>query len=164
MDTADETPRRDDHVIAVIFGLLFLCGGLVFVVGSLGAYHRDTTLLATGERTQAQVVALERIRDTGPDGSTDHLVRYRFTAPDGRTIVKQSGLGRSSWEQLRVGGPVEVVHRADDPTKAMLVDGGVTSLAMVLVASLFGLLMGAGGGALLAAVAWRFRRRSRGGA
>jgi len=152
---------REDNGIAIAFGLLFLGGGLLFSVGSWGAYVRDTTLLDTGTRVQAQVVALERIRDSGQDGSTDHLVRYRFTTPDGHTVEKQGGLGEAAWRTLRVGGPVEVVYSPDNPTKGLLVGGGVTSLGMVVLSSVFGGVMGSFGLVLLASVARRFWTRGR---
>jgi hypothetical protein len=151
----DEPETRDDNRIAVIFGLLFLAGGLVFTVGTWGAYLRDTTILDSGVRVQAEVVSLERIHDTGPDGSTDHLVKYRYTAPDGRTIVKQAGLGRTQWSTLRVGGPVDVAYDPGDAAKALPVGGGVTSPALLAISSVFGLVMGGGGLALLLAVARR---------
>lgn len=153
---------QDDNGIAIGFGLLFLGGGLVFSVGSWGAYVRDTTLLDTGTRVQAQVVALERIRDTGQDGSTDHLVRYRFITPDGRTVERQGGLGEAAWRALRVGGPVAVVYSPDNPSKGLLVGGGVTSLGMVLLASLFGVVMGTFGIVLLASVARQYWTRRQG--
>ena len=157
----DHAVNREDNRIAVVFGLLFLGGGLLFTVGAWGAYLRDTRILEDGVRLQAQVVSLERIRDTASDGSTDYLVKYRFTAPDGTVVQKQGGLDRASWNALRVGGPVAVAYHPDDPARGLLVGGGVTSLPMVLVSSLFGLVMGAGGVALLAAVAGRFWRRRR---
>ncbi len=157
----DAAVDRDDNRIAVIFGVLFACGGLVFAVGGVGAYHRDTTLLAAGERVTAQVVALDRIRDASPDGSTDYLVKYRFTTHDGRTIVKQGGLGQAAWRALRVGGPVEVAYDPANPTKGLLVGGGVTSLPLVVISTLFGLVMGGFGLALLGTVARRWWNRTR---
>jgi hypothetical protein len=153
---------EEHNGIALTFGLLFFGSGLFFVVGTWGAYHRDTSLLSVGQRAEAQVVALERIRDSGQDGSSDHLVRYRITLPDGSVVEKQAGLDRSSWQSLKVGGPIEVVYDPDQPRTGFPVGGGVTSLFIVWLATVFGSVLALGGLSLLVVLAKRFARRLRG--
>jgi hypothetical protein len=152
---------EEHNGIALTFGLLFFGGGLFFVVGSWGAYHRDTTLLSEGRRAQAQVVALEHIRDAGQDGSSDHLVRYRITLPDGGVVEKQAGLDKSSWQSLTVGGPIEVIYDPGQPRKGFPVGGGVTSRFIVWFATIFGAVFALGGLSLLVVLAKRFARRLR---
>lgn len=146
--------------LALTFGLLFFGSGLLFVFGSWGAYHRDTALLSEGRRAQAQVVALERIRDSGKDGSSDHLVRYRITLPEG-VVEKEAGIDRSFWQSLRVGGSIEVVYDPDRPRNGFPVGSGVTSLSIVWFATIFGTVFALGGLSLLVVLAQRFGRHLR---
>jgi len=153
--------RSDEGLgIAAVFGSLFLAGGGLLAFGGWGAWDRDSGLLDHGLRTQAVVVALDRIPDAL--GDTSHLVRYRFTLPDGRVFERQRHLPATDWRALQVGGPVTVVYQADDPTRGYpLKGGGVTSPAAAWLALGMGGLLAAGGGALLVVVVHRLFRRVR---
>lgn len=149
--------------IATVFGVLFLAVGLLFTFGVWGAFERDRMLLLVGERAQAQVVALDMIRDTL--GDSDYLVRYRFSGPGGQVVERQRHLNKSAWRKLKVGGPVTVVYAADDPMRSFPLGGGVTSAGAVGLSLLIGTPLGLAGGALLAVAGLRkvrsLRQRSR---
>lgn len=146
--------------VASIFGGVFLAGGLLLAVGGWGAWSRDSRLLTEGQRTQAVVVALDRIRDV--EGDSSYLVRYRFTLPDERVVENQRHLRARDWRLLRVGGPVEVVYDPAHPKQGFpMQGGGVRSVGAVWLLLGVGGALAAGGGALLVAVAYRLIKRVR---
>ena len=121
--------ETEGNGIVMVFGALFLSVGLVLTFGVWGAFERDRMLLLVGDRAQAQVIALDTVRDT--QGDSDYLVRYRFSVPVGRIVERQRRLNASAWRKLKVGGPVTVVYAADDPMRSFPLGGGVTSAAAV---------------------------------
>ena len=91
--------RRDEHLgIATVFGALFFVGGAVLAIGGIGAWSRDSRLLGEGQRTEAVVVALDRIRDT--QLSETLLGQFTPASGDPRLIAryaKMSAEARSSF-------------------------------------------------------------------
>ena len=146
--------REEGNSIATVFGLLFLAVGILFIFGSLGAYKRDTDILNNGLRASAQVLALDSV--TPADGDADHFVKYAFTGQDGVTYKNERIIGKTVWDKLVVGETIEIAYQANNPDKNFPVTGGgVTSLVLVFIMSIFGLGMSAFGLALVWAVVER---------
>ena len=75
--------------LAMGLAALFVVVGLVFAIGSWGAYLTDTQIAREGGRATGTITDKSVSRG---DDDTDYLLRYRFTLPDGRWQTGQHGI------------------------------------------------------------------------
>jgi hypothetical protein len=115
----------------VLVGVLLLVAGLVclvFVVYSLG---RDISVWVLGRQVDAEVIELAVVRTSGIDEQEltfDYYVTFRFTTPDGQSIVNTVKADVREWGALNEGGPVSVVYFPLYPAHNRLDDSRFVSL------------------------------------
>jgi Protein of unknown function (DUF3592) len=108
-----------DSLGTITRGLILVAAGVTLLGVVLPLQLRTRTLLKHGVRVHGTVVDAEEKTGRGSDN-----LRYRtyhpvveFTTTDGRTVTFTSGLGFSV-RQPRIGSPVPVRYRPDDPERA----------------------------------------------
>lgn len=153
--------EKEANGITAVFGALALAAGVLFASSGWSGYERDRSLRAITERTEAQIVALDVRRDA--KGDREHLVRYRFTLADGRSFEVERAVDGTAWRKLKIGSPLTVVYRPEDPNQGFPLSGGATSAGLARLAVAIGGVMALGGLALLGVVARRLYRRPRDG-
>ena len=108
--------------ILKIIGSVFAFIGLVFILVSFWNYRNTRQFLAQSATAPGEVVDLVlRSSQTG-DSRTSSGVYYpvvRFATPEGQYIEFQSGVG-SQPPAYRIGDPVTVRYRPDDPYRARI--------------------------------------------
>jgi Protein of unknown function (DUF3592) len=125
---------------------LFVVVGLVFAIGSWGAYLNDTRIARSGARATGTITGKTVSRG---DDDTDYEIRYEFALPDGRRQAGRHAIARDDWDTRRVGAPLAVSYDAGTPARNFPVGYGVTSLGVTIALSLLGALFAGFGGALL---------------
>ena len=106
-------------------GALLLSAGLV-CLSLLGfSLARDLSLWLLGRTVAGEVTELwvERL-DEKQEGelSFRYLIRYRYTAPKGRTFTRESTLSAREWSGLAIGSPIPVIYFPLAPGHARLED------------------------------------------
>ena len=122
----------------LLFGLFFLTIGAIGAVGGWGAYLRDRAIVRTGTRVEARVVRKHVMRDA--ESGNEYSVDYAFALPDGRRVASTAYLSRREWTTVTVGAALPVLYAPDSPRRSFPEGGGVTSLPLIIFATLlFGL-------------------------
>ncbi len=134
--------------LAMGLAALFVVVGLVFAIGSWGAYLTDTQIAREGGRATGTITDKSVSRG---DDDTDYLLRYRFTLPDGRWQTGQHGIAKADWATRKIGAPLDVSYDRLRPSRNFPAGYGVTSLGMTIFLSVFGAVFAAFGAAILVA-------------
>jgi hypothetical protein len=95
------------------FGAFLLLLGLPFLLLGSALAIDDSRYAVDGATVNAIVLSKDIHRATGSSG-TSYSVRYRFTLPNGQTLVGSSTA--RDWENLVEGGPVTVQYLVSDPS------------------------------------------------
>ncbi len=101
-----DTPQKHRAWGQTLAGVLLLLVGLACLAFVAVNLAKDVALWVFGQRTQAEVVELWVEEVSG--GEVGELVfryymRYRFTAPNGQVIVKDTSVAASEWIGLGQG-------------------------------------------------------------
>jgi hypothetical protein len=139
------TPRRSK--IALVFGILFLVTGLLFVYGSWRGYQLDTQILERGARADGHVT--RKIVVAAADGNNDHGIDYWFALPDGKRIEAHAGVPKSVWDGVHEGDTLQIAYSTEYPRRNFPVGGGVTSAGLTMFVGGFGAVFAALGGLLI---------------
>ena len=128
-------------------GVIFLVTGLVFLIGSWGAYATDTKVRDSGPSAEGH---LEKKLFMGvADGDSDYILEYWFTTKEGSAIRASRNVSKELWSAVHEGQIIEIKYSARDPKRNFPVGEGVTSLGMSIFISVFGGLFAIFGGVLI---------------
>lgn len=98
--------------------IIFLCVGILMLVGSLFAWNSTRRFIAHAQTTTGRVVELVEVRDKDGGSSTWKPV-VRFAAPNGKNVTFSSSFS-SNPAQYDVGESVEVLYLPDAPQDARI--------------------------------------------
>jgi hypothetical protein len=144
--------------LAPILGVVLLCLGAT--LAAMGAWQRGVDrLAAAGTVADGVVVAKE---STGPatDPNSQFVVRYRFVAPDGRSLEGRARVDQRRWDTYGEGSSIPVLYLPADPSVNRPRSVRETRLPRILWLSGAGFLLAGVATIGFAAIARR-RRRSR---
>jgi hypothetical protein len=137
----------------LILGLVFVLVGLVVIVGSIGAYLKDSSIATQGARATGTITEKFAHRPSGK--GPKHRVRYRFSIASGQQFEATSDTyAQEDWERLRVGQPIDIRFDPQDPSRSFPMGQGFTSMTMTVFSSVMGLLATALGALMLYAAAY----------
>ena len=134
-------------LLALIMGVFFLLVGLIFLIGSWGAYFTDSKIQDSGLSANAQIIKKVFLFDA--DGDSDYILDYWFTTNSGAKIYASHHVSKSLWNTVKENQLIEVKYSASNPKRNFPNGYGVTSLGMSIFTSVFGGLFAAFGGALI---------------
>lgn len=146
-----------------------LVGGAVFIVGALflclGLFdwlkirRLDERFQQHAHTIQGTVLTKTIISSSSggilrrqSSSRSDH-VTYRFVTPEGKDFEGSAGVYSKTWDNLAVGGPIQIAYLPDEPLTNRV--EGRTDLGSAAARMLMGGLLAAGGGAL---IFWDLRR------
>jgi len=132
-----------------LIGAAFFVVGLVFIVGSWGAYLTDSNIVKNGASADGRLMKKYFMR--AADGDSDHMIEYWFKTADGVMIEATRGISRDLWNALHEGQTLQIHYARDNPRRNFPLGAGVTSPGIAIYASVFGALFALSGGALV----WR---------
>lgn len=119
--------------------VMFILVGGGIVGGGVWVWFRSQRFLARAVRTSGVIVRVHPERAGSGDWSgTDHSPIFRFTAPDGRDIVRPA-MSRSSHPTLRPGDRVAVLFDPERPSDARIDSIGNRGPMAALFTVLFGI-------------------------
>lgn len=144
MSTAT-VPRRV-HRGALCIGLVFALLGVLGLVGSWGAFERDTRIVRAGHTAEATV--LGKHRSHGAD-DIEYVVAYRFTPADGTPVYGEHTLPRERWAPLKEGDPLTVHYAPDEPRRNFPEGLGVTSMGLTVFIPVLAAVFAVFGGLLI---------------
>lgn len=147
----------------------FLVGGAVFIVGALflclGLFDwleirgLDARFQQHARMIQGTVLTKTIVSSTSggilrrQSSSRSYRVTYRFVTPEGKEFEGSAGMYSKTWDNLTVGGPIQIAYLPDEPLTNRV--QGRTDLGSAAARLLMGGLLAAGGGAL---IVWDLRR------
>ena len=130
------------------FGSIWLVAGLPFLVATIYLFYDDRRYENDGHTVQGTVLTkdVRRSRSNNSD-STSYHVTYRFTVSEGRTVEGQDQLGRSEWEALTEGGPIQISYLPSrlDSNRVL----GQTHLLLEVIFGIIGTVFTLVGGAIV---------------
>lgn len=121
--------------------LLFCVVGVVLSVAGVFVYLGDQQLQQDGARTRAIVTDLAIEEDTD---DTDYYSFYRFEV-NGVEYTRRASLNREQYNDLEIGGGVDVIYLPDDPNTSRIVGEGDPIWLLIALGAgftLFSLLSG----------------------
>jgi hypothetical protein len=128
--------------LAFWFGGIWLVCGAPFLV--LGIYFAIDTVRQqeryASEAQVAQGMVLTKRIGRGRKESTSYWVGYRFRAPDGAVVTKETKVSAALWDRLVEREPVRVTYLPDQPRTHRLEDQGpdwMLPLAFTVLGSVF---------------------------
>ena len=145
-------PTRKISIGGLLIGAVFFFIGMVFIVGSWGAYRTDSNIEKNGASAEGRLMKKYFMR--AADGDSDYMIEYWFKTADSVMIEATRGVNRDLWNELQEGQTLEIHYARDNPKRNFPRGAGVTSLGIVIYASVFGALFALSGGALM----WRSLR------
>lgn len=130
------------------FGSIWLVAGLPFLVATISLFYDDRRYENDGRTVQGTVLTkdVRRSRSNNSD-TTSYYVTYRFTVSEGRTVEGQDQLGRSEWEALTEGGPIQIRHLPSRPDSNRVL--GQTHLLLEVIFGIIGTVFTLVGGAIV---------------
>lgn len=133
--------------------VVFILVGVGMAGFGVWLWFRSRRFLARAVRTSGVIVGLRRGRASGSDGrGTVYTPIFRFTAPDGRDIVRPA-MSRNSHPTLRPGDRVAVLFDPERPSDARIDSIGNRGPAAALFVAVFGIVFaGIGIGILTGAI------------
>ena len=114
----------------VVFGAV-ATAGIVSLVFAAWLATREVVFALDGVRTTG-VVAAKDAEAGGSSGAT-LKVRYRFTAPDGRSIDGDDIIGSDQWARLAIGGPITLDVARSFPAAFNRVSDNAPLLVLAIV-------------------------------
>ena len=132
-----------DHRLG--FGLFFLCGGLLAVVGGLDKRRQKRALLRRAVRVSARVVSV-RTESTNENGGVDfHYPMLEFRVA-GKSVQAEAIVGRVRGDEVRSGREVLVYYDPLDPSRAVLAPGdwpgsGCAMILGIVIATIGGVIL-----------------------
>lgn len=146
--------RLGGNWMALVFGILFLLGGIGGMVGAWGAYITDINIERHGQRVETHL--LKKVFMDVVDGSSDYILEYNFM-PEGGTIIEaRCKVSKELWNSLHEGQLIEVRYALNNPKRNFPAGAGVRSLGVTVFVSVLSLLFGLFGSALV----WSYARSS----
>lgn len=144
-----------------MFGGIWLLVGVPFLVAGLLVLRSDRNFARDARVTRGTVLSKDIERSRGNNGSTStrYVVRYRFTAPDGRVLEGRAGVDRDRWDALVEREPIEIAYDPADPASHRPAGASNTILGAIFAA--LGGLFSIAGGAIFAAGVRGARRAAR---
>jgi len=117
---------RSGRTAALVMGFLFLLLGLGGAIAAWGAYATDTRIARTGVRAEGQL--LGKSISAAADGTSGHILEYRFTTADGRTVDASRTVDEELWRSFEEGDAIVISYAPENPGRSFPVGGGVTSI------------------------------------
>jgi hypothetical protein len=127
-------------------GIWLVCGAPFLVLGiyfAIDAVRQQERYASDAQVTEGMVLTKRISR--GSKDSTSYWVSYRFRAPDGAVVTKETKVSRALWDRLVEREPVRVTYLPDQPGAHRLEDQGpdwMLPLAFTVVGSVFAPLGG----------------------
>lgn len=146
-------PAEQPSLAALIMGVLFILLGLVFLIGSWGAYLTDSKIQNSGNSAKGQIEKKVFLFDA--EGDSDYILEYWFLTNTGSKINASHHVSKLLWNSVRENQTIEIRYSASNPKRNFPNGEGVTSLGMSIFASVFGGLFTLFGGALI----WGYFRK-----
>ena len=116
-----------------ILGAIFFAVGCVGIVGSWVVHGKHSRAYTEGTRVHGEVLSKQFL--AAADGSSEHLVEFRFELPSGALVEGVANLPRERWEQLRQGDAILLAYLPEEPARAVLPESGKPSFLLPAVAS-----------------------------
>lgn len=102
----------------LMFGGIWLLVGVPFLIVGVVVLRSDRAFARNARVTRGIVLSMDLGNSGGTGGrSTKYVVRYRFTAPDGRVLEGREPVGRDRWLALAEREPIEIAYDPADPTR-----------------------------------------------
>jgi len=139
--------EKQSSLIALVMGVIFLLTGLVFLIGSWGAYFTDTKIQDSGPSAEGHLEKKLFMRVA--DGDSDYILEYWFMTKEGSAIRASRNVSKRLWSAVHEGQIIEIKYSANNPKRNFPLGAGVTSIGMAIFASVFGLTFTIFGGALI---------------
>ena len=146
--------EEQPSLAALIIGVLFLLGGLLFIIGSWGAYITDTKIQEGGSSADAHIEKKVFLSDA--EGVSDYILEYWFTTENGSKINATRNVSKTLWKSVSEGQTIGIKYSSSNPKRNFPNGEGVTSLGISIFASVFGALFTILGGALI----WGYFRKA----
>lgn len=133
--------------LAAFMGLFFVLFGLVFVIGSWGAYFTDSSIQNHGLSAQGYIE--KKVFLMVADGDSDFILDYWFVTQSGAKIHASHHVSKTLWQAVREHQTITIMYSANNPKRNFPTGTGVTSLGMSIFNSVLGALFTLFGGALI---------------
>ena len=139
-------PKNQPSLAALIMGFLFLLVGLIFLIGSWGAYFTDSKIQDSGKSAEGHIVKKSFLFDAG--GDSDYILAYWFVTESGILMNASRHVNASLWKAVNENQIIEIKYSASNPKRNFPTGEGASSLGMTIFASVMGGLFALFGGAL----------------
>ena len=149
-------PQQSEYkpsLIVLVMGILFFFVGLVFLVGSWGAYFTDINIQNNGPSAEGHIE--KKLFLVVTDGDSDYILEYWFKTKTGAVIKASRNVSKELWNIVHKNQVIEIKYSAKNPNRNFPLGAGVTSFGMAIYASVFGAVFILFGGAL----AWGYFRK-----
>lgn len=137
----------NSHLAALIMGGLFLLFGLIFLIGSWGAYLTDSKIQETGKSADGHIE--KKVFLFVADGDSDYILEYWFLTNDGLKINTSHHVSKSLWQKVNEKQIIEIKYSPTNPKRNFPIGEGVTSFGLSIFFSVIGGLITLMGGALI---------------
>jgi len=98
----------------LLFKILGIVAGLVFIVAGISANHHLSRLKRFG--TSAEVIPPDSYTDHNHNGSHTFTGQIRFKLADGGEITRNHSIPEKALDSMKAGQPVTVLYDPRDPT------------------------------------------------
>jgi len=120
----------------IIFSLVCVFAGVIFLSGSWGAYAQYQRIRAYEGKAVGHITG--KHFQTGSDGSGSYFVDYWFVPFGGGKISATGLINKQQWDMLKVGDTMEVRFNRQDPGQNIPQYGGSSSLIFAFFMFLLG--------------------------
>ncbi len=147
-------PEEKPNLVALIMGVIFFLAGLLFIVGSWGAYITDTKIQESGNSADAHIKKKVHVFDA--KGDSGYILEYWFKTDSGSKINTSRNVSKTLWKSVSEGQAISIKYSPSNPKRNFPNGEGVTSFGMSVYVSVFGAIFTLFGGAFI----WGYFRKS----
>jgi hypothetical protein len=137
-------------------GAIFVLFGTLCIIVSW-VFYLNTRRIIEGNRAMAEITDKTTYRRSDSDSHktyTYYRIKYKFAAENGQVVSSDCTMHKEKWDQLKIGGPVEIAYDRDNPQKEFpaegrlvaITEGDSGSIVMPILATAFGSMFALIGG------------------